>query len=386
MPERPPMIRTDHTNAFAHNTMKVRVPKIIREVQELNPDYPASIQRALDELRECLENDAPIQMFDLPAPDYDDWLPSYTAHEGHTWLHTDWFFAETYFYRLLIQAVRWWETGRDPFAPKKAVELSSEELWRLINGALSIEQDLPLEERLMMLLHSALWGNRIDLSFPASLAHGHEVVDDDLLVDDSMEAISRLLNVGGTVHIIADNTGSELAMDLAFMDTLVESVAKQVILHVKMHPTFVSDAIVTDVLILLEALESGHHGDAARALGKRLRAAFTAGQLHLAPDAFWNSSHLLWEMPPRLNQVFRQATLVILKGDANYRRAVGDALWPTDTPFRAVVKYFPAPLLALRTLKSDPVVGLPTGLAEQLEGLDLLWRVNGRRGVIQYKP
>jgi hypothetical protein len=380
------MIRTDHTNAFAHNTMKVRVPKIIREVQTLNPDYPDSIQRALAALCESLENDAPIPMLDLPAPDYDDWLPRYTAHEGHTWLGTDWFFAEIYFYRLLIQAVRWWETGRDPFAPKKAAELASAELWRLINSALSLDKDLPLEERLMMMLHSALWGNRIDLSFPASLAHGHEVVDDDLLVDDSVDATNRLLNMGGAVHIIADNTGSELAMDLALIDTLLEGVAEQVILHVKIHPTFVSDATVSDVLILVEALESGNHGGSAKALGERLRGMLFDGRLCLAPDSFWNSSQLLWEIPPRLTSIFQQATLVILKGDANYRRAVGDALWPADTPFTAVTEYFPAPLLALRTLKSDPVVGLPPGMAEQLEGIDSQWRVNGRRGVIQYKP
>jgi uncharacterized protein with ATP-grasp and redox domains len=385
MLERPPMIRTD-TNAFAHNTMKVRVPRIIREVQELNPDYPATIQRALDELRQCLENDAPIPMLDLPAPDYDDWLPSYTAHEGHTWLGTDWFFAEIYFYRLLIQEVRWWETRRDPFAPKKAAELASEELWRLIKGALSIEKELPLEERLLMLLHSALWGNRIDLSFPASLAHGHEVVDDDLLADDSLEVVNQLLNAGGTVHIIADNTGSELAMDLALIDTLLESVAEQVILHAKMHPTFVSDATVADVLTLLEALESGHHGDADRALGERLRAALTVGRLRLAPDGFWNSSYPLWELPPRLSRVFRQATLVIVKGDANYRRTIGDAVWPADTPFAAATDYFPAPLLAVRTLKSDPLVGLPAGMADQLDESDPDWRVNGRRGVIQFKP
>ena len=386
MLQRPPMIRTDHTNTFAHNTMKVRVPKIIREVQELNPDYPTPIQQALDRLREGLESDATIPMLDLPAPDYDDWLPSYAAHEGHTWLHTDWFFAEIYFYRLLIQAVRWWETGRDPFAPKKAEELASEAMWSLVNQALSIEKELPLQERLMMLLHSALWGNRIDLSFPASLAHGHNVVDDDLLVDGSLSAVNQLLRTPGAVHIIADNTGSELAMDLALVDTLLESVAEEVVLHVKMHPTFVSDAVVADVHILITALASGQHGEPARRLGERLQAALTAGRLRLAPDAFWNSSHLLWEMPPRLTQVFRRAALVIVKGDANYRRTVGDALWPAATPFTAVTDYFPAPLLALRTLKSDPVVGLPAGMAEQLDGLDPLWRVNGRRGVIHYKP
>ena len=386
MLERPPMIRTDHSNTFAHNTMKVRVPKIIREVQELNPDYPASIQRSLDALRESLESDARIPMLDLPTPDYDDWLPSYKAHEGHTWLNTDWFFAEIFFYRHLIQAVRWWETEHDPFAPKKESELVSEALWALVNRALAIEKELPLEEHLMMLLHSALWGNRIDLSFPASMAHGHEVIDDDLLTDDSVSAINYLLKARGTVHLIADNTGSELAMDMVLVDTLLESVAQQVILHVKMHPTFVSDATVADVLILLDAFATGQHGDSVQQVGERLRAALTDGRLRLAPDSFWNSSYLLWQLPPRLTRLFQEAALVIVKGDANYRRTVGDALWPTDTPFAAVTDYFPAPLLALRTLKSDTLVGLPNGMAEQLEAIDPQWRVNGRRGVIQYKP
>jgi hypothetical protein len=380
------MIRTDLSNPFAHNTMKVRVPKIIREVQELNPDYPPTIHQALAGLCENLESDGAIPMLDLPAPDFDDWLPGWDAHQGDTWLNTDWFFAEVYFYRLLIQAVRWWETGRDPFAPKKHAELESEALWRLVKGALSVEKELPLDERLVMLLHSALWGNRIDLSFPASLAHGHDVVDDDLLVDDSLKALTQLSQRQGQVHVIADNTGSELAMDIVLIDALLETAAEQVILHVKMHPTFVSDAIVDDALILLSVLASGHHGDTALALGERLRKAVDTGRLRLAPDAFWNSSDLLWELPPHLVRTFRQATLVILKGDANYRRAVGDACWPADTPFSEVTADFPAPLLALRTLKSDALVGLPSGMAEQLESIDPLWRVNGRRGVIQFKP
>ena len=64
-------------------------------------------------------------------------------------------------------------------------------------------------------------------------------------------------------------------------------------------------------------------------------------------------------------------------------RVVGDALWPPETPLASVVDYFPAPLLALRTLKSDPVVGLPAGLAARLDGVDPDWRINGKRGVIE---
>jgi hypothetical protein len=97
--------------------------------------------------------------------------------------------------------------------------------------------------------------------------------------------------------------------------------------------------------------------------------------------AFWNGPASLWELPWELERDLGPARLVVLKGDANYRRAVNDAAWPPETPFAGVSSYFPAPLFALRTLKSDPVVGLAGGRAEELERVDPTWRVNGKRGV-----
>jgi Damage-control phosphatase ARMT1-like domain len=381
---RPAPIRTDASNAFAHHTMKVRVPGIIREVQALNPDYPAPVQKALDTLRETIQNDGLIAMIDLPAPDYDQWARVYEAHDKETWLSTEWFFAEHFFYRHLIQAVRWWETGRDPFAPKKAIETSGDALWQTLATALSIRDDesLPVETRLRTLIHHTLWGNRIDLSYELAASHGGAWVSDDLLVDDSEQAIARLLGGRGTVHFVNDNAGTELAMDLALADTLLDGIADRVIFHLKMHPTFVSDAIVPDVLAFLDKLEAG--SPEARRLAGRLRAAFVEGRLRLAPDLFWNSSRFLWDSPARLRKLFQGSPLVIVKGDANYRRMVGDALWQPEIPLSTVAAYFPAPILAVRTLKSDPVVGLPDGMAAYLYTVDKDWRINGRRGVIQF--
>lgn len=45
-------------------------------------------------------------------------------------------------------------------------------------------------------------------------------------------------------------------------------------------------------------------------------------------------------------------------GDANYRRLLGDRVWALDTPFAEVAAYFPAPLLALRTLKAELGCGI----------------------------
>jgi hypothetical protein len=62
---------------------------------------------------------------------------------------------------------------------------------------------------------------------------------------------------------------------------------------------------------------------------------------------------------------------------------VGDRHWPRQTPFAAVTAHFPAPVVALRTFKSELVVGLAEGQAEREEAADRDWLVNGRRGVIQ---
>jgi uncharacterized protein with ATP-grasp and redox domains len=380
---RPAPIRTDHTNPFANNTMKVRVPKILREVQALNPDYSPEIQRALDVLHDNVANGEPIPLIDLPAPDFDSWTDAYTIRHSETWHSTEWFFAETFFYRHLIQAVRWWETGRDPFAPKKTEEIASTALWETLQRVLE-EQHASVEDRLAAAFQHALWGNRIDLSFAASMAHGSAWVTDDLLADDRPTVIEQLLTTRGAVDVICDNTGTELAMDLALVDSLLSTVADTVTLHVKMHPTFVSDVIPADVWILLREMTAGNRGARVCALAERLVTAFTVGRLRLMPDLYWNSSVFMWDMPSRIRESLKNAALVVIKGDANYRRLLGDAIWPPEIPFSSVVNYFPAPVVALRTAKSDPVVGLPPGLADQLDNADKDWRTNGRRGMIQH--
>jgi hypothetical protein len=60
---------------------------------------------------------------------------------------------------------------------------------------------------------------------------------------------------------------------------------------------------------------------------------------------------------------------------------VGDAVWAADARFADVTAYFPAPL---RTLKSDPIVGLAPGRAAALDREDATWRVNGKRGVASF--
>jgi hypothetical protein len=381
----PPPIRTDPPdapsgNAFAHYSMSVRVPKILEEVSARNPDYPQSVHDSIARLRDDVRAGAPLPPLGFPSPDVWEWQAALDQRAGESWLATEWFFAENYVYRCLMMAVRHWETGRDPFAPAKQEELAGAALWSGVRRALGLAASSD-SERIAALLAGALWGNRVDLSYAVGVAFGAAGDSADLLCDDSARAAEQLLRPGGDVHVVTDNTGSELSMDLVLADALLARAGARVSLHVKMHPTFVSDAAAADVWSLLAAF-AARGGDEA-ALGDRLQQAWRDQRLRVLPDPFWNGPRFLWDRPPRLARELDAATAVVLKGDANYRRAVGDALWPAATTFAEATGYLPAPVVALRTLKSDAIVGLPADQLGRLDAADRDWRINGRRGVIQ---
>ncbi len=394
----PPPIRTDHSNAFAHNTMAARIPAILQETLDLNPDYPTGIKDRLGRLRDDIGAGEAIPPLEAErASDYQQWLHALRQQQDIigapvTWHNAEWFFAETYAYRCLVEATRYFESRRDPFAPKKKSELTSEALWSLIEGALA--SDVAAERQVAQAVLLDLWANRIDLSYAASLERGTDIAPEDLLVDDSANLMDYLCRSAtaspqkrdeGTIYIVVDNAGSELAMDLVLADRLLRYLADRVVLYLKAHPTFVSDATPEDVWIMLDEMK--RRRGASVQLAERLAANWESARLLFVPHQFWNSSMLLRDMPSALCDRLNASRLVIIKGDANYRRAVGDCLWPVDSPFRDVMSYLDAPVLCLRTLKSDPIVGLPSeAVAEDLDRSDPTWRVNGKRGLIQFKP
>ncbi|KAK6039628.1 hypothetical protein COOONC_22867 [Cooperia oncophora] len=80
-----------------------------------------------------------------------------------------------------------------------------------------------------------------------------------------------------------------------------------------------------------------------------------------------------------------EASLIMFKGDLNYRKLVGDRDWPYSTPLKtALCGFLPAPILALRTLKSETVAGLPDAVAARMEKEpDQKWMVTGEHGIAQ---
>jgi uncharacterized protein with ATP-grasp and redox domains len=402
----PPLLLTSEPGSFAHNTLKVRVPGILQETIALNNAFPDDIRGALEELYAELTGGL-IRGLQEDAADRAFWEAVSAPYVGRSWLDVPWYWAEAFFYRRILEATRYFQPGPwrgfDPFAAKKQAEWAPDAAPRAVELLL---QDLPSDpaRRFERLLHASLWGNRADLSYMVA-AHLGGTADShhersNLVVDDT-EQVWRFLQTavsdpkglrkpfgsGNQVHpchiaIIADNAGTELLMDLALIDFLLAAgLAGEVRLHLKPQPFFVSDAMAQDVSAGLRALAGG--GEAARALGERLQTHQDGRRLQLYTHWHYTTSLFYFQLPADLREELAAAGLVLVKGDANYRRLLGDAHWPPTTPFADAVSYLPAPLAALRTFKGEIIVGLRPGEAERLSAEDPAWLVNGRRGVIQ---
>ena len=389
----PPPLETGEPDSFARMTMMTRIPAIVHHVLADHAGrYPGHIKRALQDLENEIVEDKPVRPLHTDAPDGESWAKAWTPNQNRTWLNVAWFFAEAYFYRRLLEAAGYFSqsewAGVDPFLPRKQAELRSDSPWQLLSLALKhAKADTPADFR--RLLHHCLWGNRVDLSYSKIVqATGRQIVVDseqvNLLVDDTESMLAHLnMSTCPRIDFICDNAGTELLMDLALADYLLKfDRAGHVVLHVKMHPTFVSDATPADVDMAVAAIQT-QPGVNLRALGARLKDYRAGSRLRVQADPFWNSSRFFWDLPQPLRADLAQAHLVIIKGDANYRRLLGDSRWPATVPALDAIPYFPAPLVALRTMKSAPVVGLKPGQATALQRLDPGWRVNGQRGMIQ---
>lgn len=226
------------------------------------------------------------------------------------------------------------------------------------------------------------------------------------------------------VDFALDNAGFELYADLIFAQYLLASgLATNIVLHAKSIPWFVSDVIPADFGALLNALvdpakffdtlsadeqDSGKQATPITKTEKELLAgvfsdltsSHAEGKMAIRPHRFWTHPGSSWRMPvtaPDLFADLRQSDLVILKGDLNGRKLVGDVMWDPTTSFEDAIgplakKGSGLRVLQLRTCKADVVVGLKPGEDERLRATEggggdsgaRKWAWSGKWAVVQY--
>ncbi|GLY84189.1 damage-control phosphatase ARMT1 family protein [Actinoallomurus iriomotensis] len=359
-------------SGYGWKVLRERTPKLITEVRDRHP-YGPEQRRALDALREEIAS-GPMRPLGEDAPDRARWDRWGAAYFDRPWADAPFLWWESYFYRRLLGAVGFFTPGPwywvDPFEYWKAAELRDATV------------AVPAAEERQALLLASLWGNQADLGFLFGAAgdldaSGGLVADDGALVWSALDA-------GGPHHVgvVADNAGRELLADLLLIDHLLRTgLAVTVTLHLKPHPYYVSDATTADLVACLRRLAAAD-GEAA-AVERRLSEAIGGGRLRLRAHAFSCAPWSYHRMPADLAEEFGGHTLTIMKGDLNYRRLVGDRAWPATTPFAEVTAYFPGPVAALRTLKSDVVTGVDAATLSSLDASGGDWRTGGTHGLIQ---
>ncbi|KAF0736474.1 hypothetical protein Ae201684P_007265 [Aphanomyces euteiches] len=390
------LILTDGSVQFAREAMESRLPVLLNDMADQNAKHGTLDAKNIANLR-ALANEVatnqPIRALSNPESDpvwHVDWKK---YAEGHTWHNAAWFFAEVYLFRLVLDVTGFEVHGVDPYHCQKMAELDDPTPWRLLeSAALLHDLDSPIDEKLTILIKLSLWGNKADGAYKQvkdSIRGSHATLDVDdayLLTDHTPQVIAHLTKLDGTkpVHFINDNCGTEILLDLALADHLLtNNWCPSIILHTKAKPTYISDATPQDVVETISLMGASTRTKTVQALAARLQAHLDSGRLIPQGHEFWNQYRFYFELPEDLTVTLASAGLVISKGDANYRRFLGDRLWPATTDIATAAPFFPTSFVALRTMKSDPIVGIAPEVEAALNVEDLKWRVNGKRGVIQ---
>lgn len=395
----PEPLKGSDPNSFAFSTITDRLPRMIdRIIKEEN--FSSRVRASLEKLRDDIPTSHIRQLTDFQAPDGAYWNAYLEKFWGKNWLQIPWFFAETYFYRRVLEATEYFIKSpfyhQDPFSEEKRRSLhhSWEEIQLMaesfIRGATNSG---PTLEEFSSHIYRALWGNQADLSMWSSesgLQPKTESISGSnfVILDQCQSAHNYLASVPAgpqQIDIVLDNIGLELLGDLCLADYFLNSYQSvKIILHVKAHPTFVSDAIESDVFHMIQSLASDRLNP-VRALGTRLQNYLTNSRIMLTTNWFWTSPLSGWEMPKALWGQLRKSDLVIWKGDANYRRLLGDRHWPYQTRLAEIIWYAPTAFLAIRTLKANVVCGLSYIQNRTLERQDPDWMINGKWGLIQFQ-
>ncbi|EKX49842.1 hypothetical protein GUITHDRAFT_135550 [Guillardia theta CCMP2712] len=297
--------------------------------------------------------------------------------------------TEMYFHRRVLDEVGYFDEGptlfRDPFESQKVESIRSalasssflQTVQLLLDAVGSVSREERLREYLGLFMFSSLWGNQGDLALApldAKNVNAAETITSNcsssqLVVNHLEEAVRHISGFDSDtnrIDFVLDNSGIELFCDLVLTEFLLSyGFANKVDMHIT-------------------SLEN-HDNALLKKLGLNLRRHVNEGLIEIQSHMFWTSPRLFWEMPSSLAQQLRSSSLVIVKGDANYRRLIGDRQWPCETSLQDIVKeWFPSALLMLRTMKCEIAVGINKEKEERLFRQDPSWQVTGKYGSIQF--
>lgn len=209
----------------------------------------------------------------------------------------------------------------------------------------------------------------------------------EYLAQNDLAEVMKIFKDGGDgdISIVLNNTGKELVADLALAYTLlVLNLCKTVTFHTKAYTVNRYGATNVDVYGHIEHLADPVHSSvwAVRHFGEALRAFINNGRIKIIDDEFWCLPSPLWEMPEHVESILGTSKLVIVKGDANYRRMLGSRSWPLSD--KSTLKYWHVPVCAIRVIESEIGCGFDEATVRQAT-FNKSFMTSGRWGQIQFQ-
>lgn len=289
----------------------------------------------------------------------------------------------------------------------------------------SANQTHPSERKeFSLFVQLSLWANKSDLSISngsvdqaqaqkliANIRESLEELQENILCDNMSEIWFKVQSIksqvkGATatskeliyIDLVADNSGYEIFADLCLLHFLalmlcpisLQCSGVRFRIHLKRMPWFVSDTLRHDILWLIKMMSTSEN-EALKELAEDWSSFLESNFWELHDDKFWTMGDDYSTMETLANDLYRslqQSSLIIFKGDLNYRKLVGDRKWHILTPFEAALRGFaPAPLAALRTAKADVVVGIEDiNIFSRINNNELPrdWMITGDFGLIQF--
>ncbi|KAF1755379.1 hypothetical protein GCK72_021948 [Caenorhabditis remanei] len=333
--------------------------------------------------------------------------------EELTYFKGPWLFVECFLYRYIYSAFNITNhLGQMDYFEESKKKNFMDHLPQIEESAAFLmkisAKDAPVHELfgINTILKSSLWGNRADMSLTGGDDHTMKMssiaasskLADFVLIDDVNELICKVLGPlqinekklkNRRVDIVLDNAGVELAGDLVLAEFLLaRGFADKVIVHGKAIPWFVSDTTENDFNWVVDQLKEA--GPESTKFGEQLKKRIENMEIIFKCDLFWISPHPYYIMEKEAPELFEELTtssLLIFKGDLNYRKLVGDRDWDLDTSFKTACRGFaPCPFFALRTLKAETVAGLSAASIDKLLAKfdeDNSWMTSGEYAVCQ---
>ena len=215
----------------------------------------------------------------------------------------------------------------------------------------------------------------------------------DQIIPDGSSAINAVVEAltttgkGGEklVSIMVGDCGSSLIGDLLLAHVLISLQLASRVTLIASTPKQKQDsrspslrATAVDVAGHIEHLADPKlHRDvwAVRHFGEACRMHAQSGQITFAEGDE--------DMP---TSVLAGSMMVFVKGEANYRRLLGEREWPLDTPARDVLSYWPVPVCALRCVRAEIGCGISEATQARLEREDVSWMLRGRHYQVHYAP